>query len=129
MNIINNIIIIIYVLLISSLLTVLERKVLSICHRRIGPSYNGWYGLMQIIADGIKLIYKDINILGLLRSINKNINLYLPPIISFIFSYNIILIVWYNDMIIIIDQFKIYVNHIKNIVSDLYGNYFITYTF
>ena len=60
--------------MISSLLTVLERKVLSICHRRIGPSYNGWYGLMQIIADGIKLIYKDINILGLIRSINKNIN-------------------------------------------------------
>ena len=77
-----------------------KRKVLSICHRRIGPSYNGWYGLMQIIADGIKLIYKDINILGLIRSINKNINLYIPPIISFIYSY-LIIIIWYNDMIII----------------------------
>lgn len=51
-----------FILLISSLLTVLERKVLSICHRRIGPSYNGWYGLMQIISDGIKLIiYNNIN--------------------------------------------------------------------
>ena len=55
---------------------------------------------MQIIADGIKLIYKDINILGLIRSINKNINLYIPPIISFIYSY-LIIIIWYNDMIII----------------------------
>ena len=83
------------------MLTVLERKVLSICHRRLGPTFNGWYGLMQIIADGLKLIYKDINILGLYRSINNNTNLYLPPILSFIFSYNIIVIIWYSDMILI----------------------------
>ena len=49
------------VLSLSSLLTVLERKGLASSQRRLGPSYNGWFGLIQIVQDGIKLIYKDYN--------------------------------------------------------------------
>ena len=56
------------VLAISSLLTVLERKGLAASQRRLGPSQHGWFGFLQIVADGIKLIYKDPSILGLFRS-------------------------------------------------------------
>lgn len=43
----------------ASLLTVLERKVLGSAQRRIGPNYAGWYGLLQIAADGVKLVVKS----------------------------------------------------------------------
>jgi NADH-quinone oxidoreductase subunit H len=39
--------------------TYLERKVLGHLQHRIGPSYAGPYGLLQPVADGIKLIFKE----------------------------------------------------------------------
>lgn len=39
--------------------TLLERKVLARLQHRIGPSYAGPYGLLQPLADGLKLIFKE----------------------------------------------------------------------
>lgn len=54
---------IIVVLLIFSALagfgTYLERKILGFFQRRIGPNYVGPYGLLQVLADGIKLFVKE----------------------------------------------------------------------
>ena len=53
-----------FVLAISSLLTVVERKSLAASQRRMGPSFHGWFGLLQIVADGLKLIGKDSGLEG-----------------------------------------------------------------
>ena len=58
-SILSVVIFILLVLSVSSLLTVLERKGLASSHERIGPSYFGWFGLVQILMDGMKLIFKD----------------------------------------------------------------------
>ena len=38
--------------------TYMERKVLAFMQNRIGPNYAGPFGILQPIADGIKLIFK-----------------------------------------------------------------------
>jgi len=39
--------------------TLLERKVLGLRQRRVGPTKAGWIGIGQPPLDGVKLIFKE----------------------------------------------------------------------
>nr|YP_009685725.1 NADH dehydrogenase subunit 1 [Fundulopanchax gardneri]QDU92152.1 NADH dehydrogenase subunit 1 [Fundulopanchax gardneri] len=56
---INPLIIVVFVLLAVALLTLVERKLLSYMQLRKGPNIVGPYGLLQPIADGLKLFTKE----------------------------------------------------------------------
>ena len=45
--------------LIIATITLLERKILSIIQRRVGPNFVGYRGRLQYLADALKLIFKD----------------------------------------------------------------------
>ena len=66
--------------LIIASITLLERKVLSLSQRRVGPNYIGYKGRLQYIADALKLFLK-VTIIPV--EVNKFIFIFLP---SFIFS-------------------------------------------
>jgi NADH:ubiquinone oxidoreductase subunit H len=47
------------VLLSVAIFTLLERQVLGAMQRRQGPQIVGFYGILQPISDGVKLILKE----------------------------------------------------------------------
>lgn len=56
---INWLLIILGVLLAVAMFTLLERQILAALQRRQGPNVVGFYGILQPITDGIKLILKE----------------------------------------------------------------------
>jgi len=57
---IYNIICMLLVTLIIASLTLIERKVLSLIQRRVGPNFVGYRGRLQYLADALKLFVKGI---------------------------------------------------------------------
>jgi NADH:ubiquinone oxidoreductase subunit H len=59
-KIVSLLISIIYLILSIAFVTLLERKTLGSIQRRRGPTHIGIFGLLQPIADGLKLLLKEI---------------------------------------------------------------------
>lgn len=74
----TNIIIFLLLTLIIATITLMERKILSLVQRRVGPNYIGYRGRLQFIADALKLLVKHIVIIN---KVNKFLFLVLPAII------------------------------------------------
>ena len=79
---IKNLPIILPILLSVAFFTVLERKVLASMQRRRGPNFVGIYGLLQAIADALKLLSKE----TLIPSSSNFFLFILSPIFTFIIS-------------------------------------------
>jgi NADH-quinone oxidoreductase subunit H len=56
---ITNTCIIILFILLGGIIPLVERKVLSLTHRRVGPKIIGFKGKFQFLADAFKLLIKE----------------------------------------------------------------------
>jgi len=59
MSIISFLIIVVPILLSVAYLTLAERKIMGSIQQRLGPNVVGFYGLLQPLADGLKLLIKE----------------------------------------------------------------------
>ena len=70
-------------LLIVAFITIAERKTMASMQRRLGPNIVGYYGILQPIADALKLLIKEY-----ISPTQANIILFfLGPIITLLFSF------------------------------------------
>lgn len=78
----ESLIIIIVLLLSLALMTLAERKVMGYIQRRVGPNKVGYWGILQPISDGLKLVLKE----NVVPS-HSNSNIYkIAPIITLLLS-------------------------------------------
>ena len=78
---IYNIILFLILTIIIAVITLIERKVLSLLQRRVGPNYIGYKGRFQFIADALKLLLKHIYIIN---KLNKFLFLVFPALVLII---------------------------------------------
>lgn len=89
--------------------TWLERKVLGHLQHRIGPSYAGPYGLLQPLADGVKLIFKE----DIVPANAERVTYALAPIVSFVPALMAFAVVPFTA------DFELFGRPIQGVISDL----------
>lgn len=84
-SLIKSIILFLILTITIATVTLMERKLLSLIQRRVGPNYIGYRGRLQFIADALKLIFKQIIIIN---KVNKLLFITVPAltlIVSYLF--------------------------------------------
>jgi NADH:ubiquinone oxidoreductase subunit H len=71
------------VLLSVAFYTLAERKIMAILQRRLGPNVVGFWGLLQAIADGLKLVLKEI----IIPTSSNQFLFVLAPILSMVLAF------------------------------------------
>lgn len=99
-----NVINILLVTLIIAALTLIERKLLSLTQRRVGPYYVGYKGRLQYIADALKMFIKGIFIPN---EVNKVAFIVLPSILIAICYSLYINILWGPNLSMIMVEYNI----------------------
>lgn len=89
--------------------TYMERKVVAIMQHRVGPSYAGPYGLLQPLADAIKMAFKE----DIVPDNVERITYALAPILAFIPSLLSFAVVPFSA------DFSLVGREITGVISDL----------
>ena len=85
-----NIILFLILTVLIAIITLIERKILALIQRRVGPNYIGYKGRFQFIADALKLLLKHIFII---TKINKFLFIIFPCLVlimCYLFWINLI---------------------------------------
>ena len=92
-------VVIIFNLLSIAVTTLLERKAMSSIQRRRGPNIVGFFGLLQPLADGLKLLLKEIIIPS-----NSNVFIFLfSSILTLFCSLLLWVVIPFSDSILLVD--------------------------
>lgn len=92
--------------IIIATVTLIERKILSLTQRRVGPNYIGYKGRLQFFADALKLLLKHITILS---KVNKLFFIGVPALVCMIIYLFWANIVWASNLAICEIEYNILV--------------------
>lgn len=80
--------------------TLAERKIMAILQRRVGPNVVGFFGLLQALADGLKLVLKEI----IVPTNSNNFLFLLAPILSMILAFSAWAFIPFSYSSVIVDS-------------------------
>jgi NADH:ubiquinone oxidoreductase subunit H len=80
--VISFLIIVLPVLISVAYLTLAERKIMGGMQQRLGPNVVGFYGLLQPLADGLKLLLKE----SVIPTNSNTFSFIFAPILTFFLS-------------------------------------------
>lgn len=81
-NLLKSLSIILPILLSVAFVTLVERKIMGAAQRRLGPNVVGFFGILQPLADGVKLIFKE----TVLPAMANKFTFILAPMLTFLLS-------------------------------------------
>jgi NADH:ubiquinone oxidoreductase subunit H len=81
-NLLSFLLIVLPVLISVAYLTLAERKIMASIQQRIGPNYVGFYGLLQPLIDGLKLLLKE----TIIPTNSNTFSFVFSPILTFFLS-------------------------------------------
>lgn len=83
----------------SAMLSFIERRILGLFQNRYGPNRVGWFGSLQLVADMIKMLFKE----DWVPIFSRRTIFITAPIIAFISSLLVMAIIPWNQDFYIID--------------------------
>lgn len=102
--------------LVIATVTLIERKLLALVQRRVGPQYVGYKGRLQFIADALKLLFKHIVIVS---KITRVLVLVIPAyilILAYLFWVNL---VWGPNLMICEIEYNLFLMGILSLIFSL----------
>lgn len=96
--------------------TLIERKILSLVQRRIGPQYIGYKGRLQFIADALKLLLKHILIINKITRLTILLIPCLVLIVSYLFWINLI---WGPNLMICEIEYNLFLMGLISLIFSL----------
>ena len=97
--VIKILIIVVPILIAVAFFTVAERKLMGAIQRRRGPNIIGFMGLLQALADGLKLFVKETTLPS-----NSNLAVFtIAPVLSFILSLISWAVIPFSNTVVLAD--------------------------
>ncbi|XBC38324.1 MAG: NADH-quinone oxidoreductase subunit NuoH [Buchnera aphidicola (Floraphis choui)] len=88
-----------FILIFATAMSVIERRLLGLLQNRYGPNRVGWQGILQIVADMIKILFKE----DWIPIFSRKVIFVIAPILGFISLLLVMAVIPINSNLVIIN--------------------------